>query len=124
MIALHAPAFPPVLYKVPQGRAVPCGDIGLPFFPCSVAALYSCTHTAHCTLHTLSTLTAHCTHCDALSLTLAVALWCMLASPLMLGNDPRTMTKATLNILTAPEILSISQDKLAKQAKKVGACDE
>jgi alpha-galactosidase len=48
----------------------------------------------------------------------------MLASPLMLGNDPRTMTKATLNILTAPEILSISQDKLAKQAKKVGACDE
>jgi len=109
---MHAPAFPPVLYGVPQGRAVPCGVYWPAFFPCSVAALYSCTHTAHCT------------HCDALSLTLAVALWCMLASPLMLGNNPRTMTKATLSILTAPEILAISQDKLAKQAKKVGACDE
>jgi len=47
------------------------------------------------------------------------ALWCMLSAPLMLGNDPRTMTKATLSILTAPEILAISQDPLGKQAKKV-----
>ncbi|KAF5825954.1 hypothetical protein DUNSADRAFT_5693, partial [Dunaliella salina] len=47
------------------------------------------------------------------------ALWCMLASPLMLGNDPRTMSKATLSILKAPEILAISQDPLGLQAKKV-----
>lgn len=47
------------------------------------------------------------------------ALWCMLSAPLMLGNDPRSMTKATLSILTNPELLAISQDPLAKQAKKV-----
>ncbi|KAL6751317.1 glycoside hydrolase superfamily [Haematococcus lacustris] len=47
------------------------------------------------------------------------AFWCMLASPLILGNDPRHMTKATLAILTAPDLLAISQDPLAQQAKKV-----
>jgi len=49
------------------------------------------------------------------------AFWCMLASPLILGNDPRHMSKATLQILLAREIIGISQDPLAKQAKKVYA---
>lgn len=48
------------------------------------------------------------------------AFWCMLSAPLILGNDPRAMTKTTLSILTAKEIIAISQDPLARQAKKVG----
>ena len=48
------------------------------------------------------------------------AFWCMLSAPLILGNDPRHMTKATLQILTAKEVIAISQDTLAKQARKVG----
>ncbi len=47
------------------------------------------------------------------------ALWCMVAAPLILGNDPRRMSKTTLSILTAPEVLAISQDPLGKQATKV-----
>ncbi len=47
------------------------------------------------------------------------AFWCMLSSPLILGNDPRRMTGATLDILLAPEVLALSQDALGKQARKV-----
>jgi len=47
------------------------------------------------------------------------SFWCMLAAPLMLGNDPRTMSAATKRILTAPQLLRISQDKLGKQASRV-----
>ena len=47
------------------------------------------------------------------------SLWCMLSSPLMLGNDPRTVSRATLRILTAPELIAISQDGLAKQAERI-----
>lgn len=45
---------------------------------------------------------------------------CMLSAPLILGNDPRHMTSATLDILLAPEVLAVSQDALAMQARKVG----
>ena len=47
------------------------------------------------------------------------SFWCMLAAPLMLGNDPRTMSSATKRILTAPEMLAINQDVLAIQAGRV-----
>lgn len=47
------------------------------------------------------------------------AFWCMLASPLMLGNDPRHMSAATKRILTAPGMLDINQDPLGKQARRV-----
>ena len=47
------------------------------------------------------------------------AFWCMLSAPLILGNDPRHMTSTTLDILRAPEIIALSQDPLAKQARKV-----
>ena len=47
------------------------------------------------------------------------ALWCMLASPLMLGNDPREMSAATKRILTAPELIAISQvSDVAWQSKR------
>ena len=42
-------------------------------------------------------------------------LWCMLAAPLIAGNDPRTMTKETLEILTNPEVIAIDQDSLGVQ---------
>ncbi|MBQ7551450.1 MAG: glycoside hydrolase family 27 protein [Bacteroidales bacterium] len=44
------------------------------------------------------------------------ALWSMLASPLMLGNDVRKTSKQTLEILTNKEIIDINQDKLGIQA--------
>ncbi|MDR1763416.1 MAG: glycoside hydrolase family 27 protein [Dysgonamonadaceae bacterium] len=43
------------------------------------------------------------------------ALWAMLNSPLMLGNDLREMTKETLAILTNKDIISLNQDKLGIQ---------
>jgi alpha-galactosidase len=38
------------------------------------------------------------------------SLWCMLAAPLMTGNDLRNMSKETLSILTNREMVSIDQD--------------
>ena len=39
-------------------------------------------------------------------------MWCMLAAPLIAGNDLRNMTSETLNILTNRDLLSIDQDSL------------
>lgn len=47
------------------------------------------------------------------------ALWCMLASPLIAGNDLRKMSKETLGILTNKELIAIDQDKLGIQGFKV-----
>lgn len=47
------------------------------------------------------------------------ALWCMLASPLIAGNDFRKMGKETLAILTNKELIAINQDKLGIQGFKV-----
>lgn len=44
------------------------------------------------------------------------SLWCMLASPLMAGNDIRDMSKETLAILTNDEMIAVNQDTLGKQA--------
>lgn len=40
------------------------------------------------------------------------SMWCMLAAPLISGNDLRTMSPATLAILTNPEVIAIDQDPL------------
>lgn len=45
-----------------------------------------------------------------------MSMWCMLASPLMAGNDIRNMDAATKNILTNKEVIAINQDALGKQA--------
>jgi alpha-galactosidase len=47
------------------------------------------------------------------------SFWSMLAAPLMLGNDPRTMTSVTKRILTSPELIAINQDPLGIQATRV-----
>ena len=43
------------------------------------------------------------------------SLWCVLAAPLMAGNDLRTMTDEIRAILTAPEAIAVDQDPLGKQ---------
>lgn len=44
------------------------------------------------------------------------SLWCMLAAPLMAGNDLRDMSQETLAILTNHEMIAVNQDTLGKQA--------
>jgi len=43
------------------------------------------------------------------------SLWCMLAAPLMAGNDLREMTPEILKILTNKEAIAVDQDPLGKQ---------
>ena len=47
------------------------------------------------------------------------SMWCMLAAPLMAGNDVRSMTKATQKILTNKNLIAIDQDVLGKQGFKI-----
>jgi alpha-galactosidase len=46
------------------------------------------------------------------------SMWSMLAAPLMAGNDLRSMTKETLEILTNKEVIAVDQDKLGQQARR------
>jgi alpha-galactosidase len=47
------------------------------------------------------------------------SLWCLLASPLMSGNDLREMTPETIAILTNKEVIAINQDTLGTQGKRI-----
>lgn len=40
------------------------------------------------------------------------SMWCMIAAPLIAGNDLRKMTPQSLNILTNKEVIAIDQDSL------------
>ncbi|HEY1684186.1 MAG TPA: glycoside hydrolase family 27 protein [Tepidisphaeraceae bacterium] len=44
-----------------------------------------------------------------------MTLWCMLAAPLFAGNDLTKMNRATLEILTNPEVISVDQDSAGIQ---------
>ena len=44
------------------------------------------------------------------------SLWCMLAAPLMAGNDIRWMSDETRDILTRKEVIALDQDPLGRQA--------
>ena len=48
-----------------------------------------------------------------------MSLWALAASPLLAGNDVRTMTDATKAILLNKEVIAIDQDPLGKQASPV-----
>jgi alpha-galactosidase len=50
-------------------------------------------------------------------------MWCMLAAPLMAGNDLQSMSKETLQILTNKEVIGINQDSLGIQGFKYSARD-
>jgi alpha-galactosidase len=43
------------------------------------------------------------------------SLWCVLAAPLLAGNDLRNMTDEVRQILTAPEVIAVDQDPLGRQ---------
>ena len=49
------------------------------------------------------------------------SLWCMLAAPLMAGNDLRGMSQETRAILTNREVIAIDQDGLGKEAALISA---
>lgn len=46
------------------------------------------------------------------------SMWCMLATPLMAGNDLRKMDTETKEILTNKEVIAVNQDKLGQQARR------
>jgi alpha-galactosidase len=46
------------------------------------------------------------------------SIWCMLAAPLMAGNDLRKMSDETKNVLTNKEVIAIDQDSLGIEALK------
>lgn len=50
-------------------------------------------------------------------------MWTMLAAPLIAGNDLRSMSKETIEVLTNKEVIAINQDKLGIQGFKVSAED-
>ena len=47
------------------------------------------------------------------------SLWCMMAAPLIAGNNISTMNDTIRNILTAPEIIAIDQDPLGIQGTRI-----
>lgn len=46
-------------------------------------------------------------------------IWAMLAAPLIAGNDIRSMSTTTRDILTNPEVIAVNQDPLGKQGTVV-----
>jgi alpha-galactosidase len=47
------------------------------------------------------------------------SLWCMLAAPLMAGNDLSHMSRETIEVLTNKELIAVDQDRLGKQGYQV-----
>ena len=48
-----------------------------------------------------------------------MSLWCLLAAPLLAGNDLHSMTNDTKEILMNREVIAVDQDKAAHPAKLV-----
>ncbi len=48
-----------------------------------------------------------------------ISLWCLLASPLLIGCDMTQMDEFTLGLLTNDEVLEVDQDPLGRQAARV-----
>jgi alpha-galactosidase len=48
-----------------------------------------------------------------------MSLWCLLAAPLLAGNDLSKMTLETLALLTNPEVIAVDQDPLGTQGHRV-----
>ncbi|MGA9406100.1 MAG: glycoside hydrolase family 27 protein [Bacteroidota bacterium] len=51
------------------------------------------------------------------------SLWCMMAAPLIAGNDLRSMSKETTDILTNHEVIDVDQDSLGVQGFRYSAKD-
>jgi len=50
-------------------------------------------------------------------------MWCMMAAPLILGNDLKIMSQETLEILTNREVIAIDQDSLGIQGLRIESND-
>jgi alpha-galactosidase len=48
-----------------------------------------------------------------------ISLWCLLASPLLIGCDMSQLDDFTLSLLSNDEVLAVDQDPLGKQASRV-----
>ncbi|WP_328605234.1 glycoside hydrolase family 27 protein [Amycolatopsis sp. NBC_00345] len=48
-------------------------------------------------------------------------MWAEMASPLIIGSDPRTLPQSMITTLTNPEIIAVDQDKLGIQGVKVAS---
>lgn len=51
------------------------------------------------------------------------SLWCMMAAPLIAGNDIRKMTAETRTILTNKDVITINQDSLGIQGFRYASKD-
>ncbi|HOU11657.1 MAG TPA: glycoside hydrolase family 27 protein [Anaerolineae bacterium] len=51
------------------------------------------------------------------------SLWCLLASPLMLGCDVRAMSQATRDIVLNRAVIAVNQDPFGRQGYRVGKTD-
>jgi alpha-galactosidase len=51
------------------------------------------------------------------------SMWCMIDAPLIAGNDLRTMSASTHDILTNKEVIAVNQDPLGIQALKYSSKD-
>ena len=52
-----------------------------------------------------------------------MTIWCVLAAPLLAGNDLRSASRATLDILENREVIAVDQDALGKQGHRVLTTD-
>lgn len=48
-----------------------------------------------------------------------MSLWCLLAAPLITGNDLTRMDPETLAMLTNPEVIAVDQDRLGAEGQRV-----
>jgi alpha-galactosidase len=51
------------------------------------------------------------------------SMWCLLAAPLMAGNDIRSMSADIRDILTNKEVIAIDQDPLGREGRRVKRTD-
>ncbi len=61
----------------------------------------------------------HLTHLTPNEQYTHMSLWCLLAAPLLLGNDLSDMDAFTLSLLTNDEVLEVDQDPLGEQARRI-----
>jgi len=52
-----------------------------------------------------------------------ISLWCLLASPMLLGCDLTKLDDFTLSLLTNDEVLAVNQDPLGRQGRRVAHDD-
>jgi alpha-galactosidase len=48
-----------------------------------------------------------------------MSLWCILAAPLLAGNDIRSMSPSIASILMNKEVIAVDQDRLSRQGVRV-----